>query len=95
MPYQDVNGNLIAPAQNPYVISGAAASVVSQEYSSKLVHTKFINDLLDEVKQSIKIRRPIKLFLVGEYGYGKTTLLNLIAKEFNDMEQQGVWSKVH
>lgn len=84
MPYQDVNGNLIAPAQNPYVISGAAASVVSQEYSSKLVHTKFINDLLDEVKQSIKIRRPIKLFFVGEYGYGKTTLLNLIAKEFED-----------
>ncbi|AFY83978.1 P-loop NTPase fold protein [Oscillatoria acuminata] len=84
MPYQDVNGNLIAAAQNPYVSSGAAASVVSQEYSSRLVHTKFINDLLDEVKQSIKIRRPIKLFLVGEYGYGKTTLLNLIAKEFND-----------
>lgn len=84
MPYQDVNGNLIAPAQNPYIISGAAASVISQEYSSRLVHTKFINDLLGEVKQSIKIRRPIKLFFVGEYGYGKTTLLNLVAKEFND-----------
>ncbi len=84
MPYQDVNGNSIAPAQNPYVISGAAASVVSQEYTSRLVHTKFINNLLDEVKQSIKIRRPIKLFLVGEYGYGKTTLLNLIAQEFNN-----------
>ncbi|WP_254566470.1 ATP-binding protein [Oscillatoria sp. HE19RPO] len=84
MPYQDVNGNLIAPAQNPYVSSGAAASVVSPEYSSRLVHTKFINDLLREVKQSIKIRRPIKLFFVGEYGYGKTTLLNLIAKEFED-----------
>ena len=84
MPYQNINGNLIAPAQNPYVISGAAASVISQEYSSRLVHTKFIKDLLGEVKQSIKIRRPIKLFLVGEYGYGKTTLLNLVAKEFND-----------
>lgn len=84
MPYQDVNGNPIAPAQNPYVISGAAASVVSQEYTSRLVRTQFINDLLDEVKQSLKIRRPIKLFFVGEYGYGKTTLLNLIAKEFND-----------
>jgi energy-coupling factor transporter ATP-binding protein EcfA2 len=84
MPYQDVNGKPIAPAQNPYVISGAAASVVSQEYTSRLVRTKFINDLLDEVKQSLKIRRPIKFFLVGEYGYGKTTLLNLIAKEFND-----------
>ncbi|HEY9694180.1 MAG TPA: ATP-binding protein [Oculatellaceae cyanobacterium] len=84
MPYQDINGNFIAPAQNPYVVSGSAASVISQEYTSKLVHTKFINDLLDEVKQSIKIRRPIKLFFVGEYGYGKTTLLNLIAKEFND-----------
>lgn len=84
MPYQDINGKSIAPAQNPYVVSGSAASVISQEYTSQLVHTKFINDLLDEVKQSIKIRRPIKLFFVGEYGYGKTTLLNLIAKEFND-----------
>lgn len=55
-----------------------------QDDTSKLVRTKFINNLLDEVKQSIKIRRPIKLFFVGEYGYGKTTLLNLIAKEFND-----------
>lgn len=84
MPYQDVNGNPIAPAQNPYVVSGSAASVVNQEYTSRLVHTKFINDLLDEVKQSIKIRRPIKLFFVGEYGYGKTTLLNLIAQEFKN-----------
>lgn len=83
MPYQDVNGKSIADAQNPYVVSGAAASVVNQEYTSKLVRTKFINDLLDEVQQSIKIRRPIKLFFVGEYGYGKTTLLNLIAQEFN------------
>ena len=84
MPYQDVNAKSIAPAQNPYVVSGSAASVVSQDDTSKLVRTKFINNLLDEVKQSIKIRRPIKLFFVGEYGYGKTTLLNLIAKEFND-----------
>jgi hypothetical protein len=86
MPYQDVNGNSIAPAQNSYVSSGAAASVVSQKDSFRLVHTKFINNLLGEVKQSIKIRRPIKLFFVGEYGYGKTTLLNLIAKEFEDNE---------
>jgi hypothetical protein len=84
MPYQDVNNKSIAPAQNPYVISGSAASVLSQKYTSILVRTKFINNLLDEVKQSIKIRRHIKLFFVGEYGYGKTTLLNLIAKEFND-----------
>lgn len=83
MPYIDVNGNVLAPAQNPYVISGAAASVISQDYAPKLVHTRFINDLLDEVKQSIKIRRPIKLFFVGDYGYGKTTLLNLIAREFD------------
>ncbi|NEP57250.1 MAG: ATP-binding protein [Symploca sp. SIO2G7] len=86
MPYQDVNENLIAPAQNPYVVSGAAASVVNQEYISRLVRTRFIKNLLDEVKQSIRIRRPIKLFFVGEYGYGKTTLLNLIAKEFNNVD---------
>ena len=87
MPYQNVKGNSIAPAQNPYVVSGAAASVVSnQEYISKLVYTRFINNLLDEVKQSIKIQRPIKLFFVGEYGYGKTTLLNLIAQEFNNVD---------
>lgn len=84
MPYQDVNGTVLAPAQNPYVISGAAASVISQDYTPQLVYTRFINNLLDEVKQSIKIRRPIKLFFVGEYGYGKTTLLNLIAREFEN-----------
>ncbi|MBE9222602.1 ATP-binding protein [Cyanobacterium stanieri LEGE 03274] len=84
MPYQDVNGNEISSAQNPYVISGAAASVIDQKDNSKLVYTQFIKDLLAEVKQSIKIRRPINLFLVGEYGYGKTTLLNLIAQEFDN-----------
>ncbi|HAA29865.1 MAG TPA: hypothetical protein DCE56_21920 [Cyanobacteria bacterium UBA8553] len=84
MSYQDVKGNLIAPALNPYVASGSAMSVLEQNYEFTIVHTKFINDLLEEVRQSLKIKRPIKLFFVGDYGYGKTTLLNLIAKEFRD-----------
>ena len=50
MPYQDVNGNPIAPAQNPYVVSGAAASVVNQEYRSQLVYTRFIKTYIPHDK---------------------------------------------
>lgn len=85
MPYQDINKNPLPPARNPYVSSGSAMSVVDRNYAfPAVVHTKFINDLLDDVKQSLKLNRPIKLFFVGDYGYGKTTLLNLIAREFRD-----------
>lgn len=88
MSYQDVKGNLVPPALNPYVASGSAMSVLEQNYEFTIVHTKFINNLLEEVRQSLNIKRPIKLFFVGDYGYGKTTLLNLIAKEFYD--RQGI-----
>ena len=84
MSYQDVKGNLVPPALNPYVASGSAMSVLEQNYEFTIVHTKFITNLLEEVRQSLNIKRPIKLFFVGDYGYGKTTLLNLIAKEFHD-----------
>ncbi|MDZ7995670.1 MAG: hypothetical protein RM022_022355 [Nostoc sp. EfeVER01] len=84
MSYQNVKGKLIEPALNPYVASGSAMSVLEQNYDFTIVHTKFINNLLEEVRQSLKIKRTIKLFFVGDYGYGKTTLLNLIAKEFRE-----------
>ena len=86
MPYQDVNGDSLSPAQNPYTVSGDAASIISKDYSPKLVYTKFIKDILNEVEQSLKIRNPMNLFLVGEYGYGKTTLLHLIAQKFNQRD---------
>lgn len=84
MPYQDTNKNPIPPARNPYVSSGSAMSVVDQNYAFPVVHTKFIKELLEDVQQSLTLRRPVKLFFVGDYGYGKTTLLNLIAKEFRN-----------
>lgn len=84
MSYQDVTGNPIAPALNPYVASGSAMSVLEQQYNFPIVHTNFIKEILEEVRQFLKIKKSIKLFFVGDYGYGKTTLLNLIAKEFRE-----------
>lgn len=84
MSYQDVKGNLIAPALNPYVPSGSAMSVLEQQYNFPIVQTKFIKEILEEVRQFLNIKKPIKLFFVGDYGYGKTTLLNLISKEFRE-----------
>jgi len=89
MPYQDVKKNRIEPARNPYNASGSAMSIVVNDGKvPAIVRTQFINELLDEVKRSLRIGTPIKLFLVGEYGYGKTTLLNCIAEEFRN--KQGI-----
>ncbi len=88
MPYKDIHNHPIPPARNPYVSSGSAMSVVDQNYTFPIVHTKFINELLEDIKRSLKLRRPIKLFFVGDYGYGKTTILNLIAQEFRN--QNGI-----
>ncbi|GAA6621961.1 hypothetical protein [Scytonema sp. NUACC26] len=88
MPYKDIHNNPIPPARNPYVSSGSAMSVVDQNFTSSIVRTKFIDELLEDVKRSLKLRSPIKLFFVGDYGYGKTTLLNLIAQEFRN--QNGI-----
>ncbi len=81
MPYKDINNRLIAPAENPYVGSGSASSVASQDYSFAIVPTKAIVDLLEDVRRSIKLKRSIRLFFVGDYGYGKTTQLNLVGQE--------------
>jgi hypothetical protein len=88
MPYQDVKKNLIEPARNPYNSSGSAMSILSDGNVPAIVHTEFIKELLEEVKGSLRRGTPIKLFLVGQYGYGKTTSLNLIAEEFR--AKQGI-----
>lgn len=89
MPYQDVKKNLIEPARNPYNASGSAMSIVVNDGKvPAIVCTRFVNEIIEEVKRSLRIGTPIKLFLVGEYGYGKTTLLNCIAEEFRN--KQGI-----
>ncbi len=81
MPYKDINNNPISPAQNPYIGAGSAASVAEQDNRIYIVHTRAIKTVLDGVRRSLEFNRSIRLFFVGDYGYGKTTHLNLIAKE--------------
>ena len=81
MPYKDINNNPISPAQNPYIGAGSAASVADQDNRVYIIHTKAIKTLLEGVRRSLQFNRSIRLFFVGDYGYGKTTHLNLIAKE--------------
>jgi hypothetical protein len=84
MPYTDINGRIISPAENPYVGSGSACSVAGQRYDFPIVQTSFVTQLLSDVKRSVQLRRAIRLFFVGDYGYGKTTQLNLVSKEIID-----------
>lgn len=81
MPYKDINNNPISPAQNPYIGAGSAASVADQNNQVYIVHTRAIKTVLEGVRRSLQFNRSIRLFFVGDYGYGKTTHLNLIAKE--------------
>jgi hypothetical protein len=81
MPYRDINNNPISPAQNPYIGAGSAASVADQDTRVYIVHTRAIKTVLEGVRRSLQFNRSIRLFFVGDYGYGKTTHLNLIAKE--------------
>lgn len=81
MPYKDINNNPISPAQNPYIGAGAAASVADEDNPVHIVHTRAIKNLLEGVRRSLQFNRSIRLFFVGDYGYGKTTQMNLVAKE--------------
>lgn len=85
MSYKDINNRLLAPAENPYVGSGSASSVAGQDYSFPIVNTRAIVDLLDNVRRSLKLKRAIRLFFIGDYGYGKTTYLNLVGKEVENI----------
>ncbi len=81
MGYKDINNTPLSPAQNPYIGAGSAASVADQDNRVYIVHTKAIKSILEGVRRSLQFNRSIRLFFVGDYGYGKTTHLNLIAKE--------------
>lgn len=82
MDYLDIKGRPVP--YNPYISSGNAASLADTDYKVEPVYTDFINSLITDVKQCIKNRIPIKWILIGEFGYGKTTLLNLISQEFDN-----------
>jgi hypothetical protein len=82
MPYQDINRNRISPAQNPYMGAGSAASVADEQDNRVcIVQTRSIKSLLTGVRRTLDLNRSIRLFFVGDYGYGKTTHLNLVVKE--------------
>lgn len=85
MPYKNIKNRPISPAENPYVGSGSASSVAGQDYPFRIVHTRAIVDLLENVRRLLKLKRSIRLFFVGDYGYGKTTQLNLVGLEVHNV----------
>ena len=82
MSYKDVNGRNIAPSLNPYVNSGAASSVAGESYPFHIVKTDTIATLIQDVQRTLNTNKSIRIFFVGDIGYGKTTQINLIADEF-------------